>query len=101
MATETKHRQVAVGSIQVDEGLASLLKSLWLQGIDALASCQEWKEGMAFLRLATMGDLKRFRKLTDSIRNEKWEQSITCDMEFIEVFFPVGNIEKIEAAATK
>ena len=58
------HKQVRVKYrgkfIKVDEGIAPLLKAIWKLGIETTLSCQENRDGIAWIEFATAEDAKAF-----------------------------------------
>jgi hypothetical protein len=64
---ELQHKQVAIThgevTVEVDEGMASLLEALWQRGIDTTASCQESDGGYAWVAFDAVEDAIRFQQL--------------------------------------
>ncbi|HEX7445057.1 MAG TPA: hypothetical protein VF300_01585 [Methanothrix sp.] len=61
-----EHKQITVfdpasnGVIEVDEGIAPLLKAIWSFGITTCNSCQENRPGVVWIEFLTMGDAEAF-----------------------------------------
>jgi hypothetical protein len=61
-----EHKQIAVfdpasnGMIEVDEGIAPLLKALWNFGITTCNSCQENRPGVVWIEFLTTEDAEAF-----------------------------------------
>jgi hypothetical protein len=61
-----EHKQIAVfdptsnGVIEVDEGIAPLLKAIWDFGITTCNSCQENRPGVVWIEFLTTGDAETF-----------------------------------------
>jgi len=81
--------------ILVDEGMADLLKAIWIHGIPTNRSCQGVNGETAWISFESYEGMGHFLDLVSSLSGEMWSMDCKKSISYFGISFPQEDIKKI------